>query len=272
MSRIRWGLYREIYSLELRRRMAYRSEFWFKFLGVLFANLAAAYFLWKAVFAVRGAEALGGFTLSGMVLYYLIVPLIEGISRPQEQGFLSFSIYDGTLSRYLVYPVSFFPYQYVVSLATATMAVFQMCLVLGIYALVTDFPPEMVITPTTLFLGICTAFAASLLNFILVSIVEMAAFWAENVWSLSVMLMFSVRLLGGAMLPLTLFPEAMQRIIMATPFPYMVFFPIQALTGKLSMLEWSRGMGVLIAWTLALSLLNWVIWRRGNLRFTGVGQ
>ena len=53
MSALQLSLYREVYSLELRKRMTYRTEFWFRFLGVLFANLLAAYFLWGAVFTAR---------------------------------------------------------------------------------------------------------------------------------------------------------------------------------------------------------------------------
>jgi ABC-2 type transport system permease protein len=266
------GLYKAVYSLELRRLMAYRTDFWVKFLGVLLANLAAAYFLWTAVFAARGEATLGGFTLSGMVLYYMLVPLIEGISRSHNQGFLSWEVYDGSLTRYLVYPVSYFPYQYTVAIASSTIAVIQLLLVLGIYVIFRDFPPDLAVTPASLALGLVTALAASILNFVMISVVEMAAFWADNVWSLSVMLLFAVRLLGGAMIPLTLFPDGAQQLLMLTPFPYLVAFPIQALTGQLTAGAWGQGMTVMLAWTCGIAMTVGFIWRRGNLRYTGVGQ
>lgn len=265
------GLYREVYSLELRKVMTYRTEFWFKFLGVLFANMAVAYFLWSAVYEVRGVDSLAGFTLRGMVLYYMLVPLIEGISRSLNPGFLSWEIYEGGLTRFLVYPVAYFPYQYVVTLARATMAVIQMALVLAVYALVTDFPPEFTITPATVLLGIGTAVAASLLNFALVAVIEMVAFWADNVWSLSVMLMFTIRLLGGGMIPLALFPETFRDALAWLPFQYLVYFPIQAFTGQLAAADWTRGMAVMMSWTVAVALLASVVWKRGNLKYTGVG-
>ncbi|TWW08288.1 hypothetical protein E3A20_25840 [Planctomyces bekefii] len=56
----RFRLYFEIYTLQMRKLMAYRAEFWFRFLGGLFANATVAYFLWKAVFAVGDAPTLGG--------------------------------------------------------------------------------------------------------------------------------------------------------------------------------------------------------------------
>lgn len=265
------GLYREIYTLELRRRMAYRSEFWFSFLGVLLANLAVAYYLWRAIFEAQGASVIEGFTLPGIILYYLLVPLVEGITRSHEPGFLSYEVYEGTLTRYLVYPLSFFPYQFAITLAGATIAVVQMLLVLGVYSLVTDFPAEMTVTWASLAVGLGTAVAAGVLNFVMVSMVEMTAFWAENIWSLNVMLMFVTRILGGAMLPLALFPETMQRILAATPFPYLVSFPIQAMAGKLDGATWSRGIFIMLAWAVAFMLVNRLVWRRGNLRYTGVG-
>ncbi|TWW08287.1 hypothetical protein E3A20_25830 [Planctomyces bekefii] len=99
----------------------------------------------------------------------------------------------------------------------------------------------------------------------------MVAFWAENVWSLNVMLMFAIRLLGGALLPLTLFPSWAQEYLSYTPFPYLVSFPIRALMGQVSADEWMGGMGILAMWTVFTVALGALIWRRGQLRYTGVG-
>ena len=47
------------------------------------------------------------------MLYYLLVPLIARMIRGEESRFLSDDIYEGGLTRYLVYPLSFLQYKYV---------------------------------------------------------------------------------------------------------------------------------------------------------------
>lgn len=261
----------QAYSLELRRTFAYRFEFWFRFFGVMFATLGIAYFLWKAVYAATGKDQIEGYSFGAMMLYYLLEPLLNNIVRAKEGGFLSWEIYGGTLTRYLVYPMPFFPYEFVIGLGSATIAVAQTLAAVGIVALFMDFPADVALTPATLALGIVTALIASLLSFALQCLAEMVAFWADNVWSLNVMLMFCIRLLGGAMLPLALFPDWLQKALAYTPFPYLVSFPIQTALGRLDAATWAHHLVMTLLWTAALGLVGALMWKRGNLRYTGVG-
>ena len=65
------------YLLELKKAVTYRAEFWISFLGAVLAQFSVAFFLWKAIFASRGAETINGFTFPALMLYYLLVPLAE---------------------------------------------------------------------------------------------------------------------------------------------------------------------------------------------------
>jgi ABC-2 type transport system permease protein len=147
-----------------------------------------------------------------------------------------------------------------------------MGIVIGGFVLFSPSGNELGLSPWSVTLGLVAAFCAMLLNLLMASIVEMVAFWAENVWTLGVMLMFAVRLLGGALLPLALFPEPWQRALAYSPFPYMISFPILSITGKVTGLEWLKGMGIIGAWVLALSWVYALVWQRGNLRYSGAGQ
>ena len=52
---------------------------------------------------------MAGYTFGALMLYYLMVPLVERVVNGQEMGFMSGEIYDGGLTRYLLYPVSYLP-------------------------------------------------------------------------------------------------------------------------------------------------------------------
>ncbi len=270
--KLNFNVAKQVLSLELRRTFAYRFEFWFRFIGVLFANIAIAYFLWKAIYEHSGEATFQGFTFKAMIFYYVLVPLTENITRSHDPGFVSTEIYSGTLTRYLIFPMPFFLYKYSSTLATVTVAAGQMLIVVVGYALIVGFPAELQVSPSSLALGLLAAMVASLLNFFMVSCIEMVAFWADNIWSLSVMLMFCTRLLGGALLPLALFPERAQAIIPYTPFPYLVSFPVLTMMGKVAVEDWTRGMVILVIWIALLAFLHRIVWKRGSLKFSGVGN
>ena len=120
--------------------------------------------------------------------------------------------------------------------------------------------------------GVATAVLVSPVHFLLCAIFEMVAFWADAVWTLSVMLMFVTRIAGGALLPLALFPEAARAALSWTPFPYIVSFPIMTALGRVGPAEWLRGLGICALWVVILSLIARAVWRRGVGSYTAVGM
>ena len=261
----------QVVSIELRRTFTYRFEFWFRFLGTLFANVALAYFLWKAIFAQTGAHQIEGYTFPAMVFYYVLVPLVINITRTHESGFMAGEIYTGTLTRYLVFPMSFFVYKYASTVASTLVGVLQLGIIVAGYALIVGFPAELQLTPASFAMGLSVGILAGALNFYIMSCIEMVAFWADNIWSLGVMFMFLTRLLGGAMLPLAMFPDTVQQILPFTPFPYLISFPVLSLMGRVSLDAWLQGILVMVVWMVAFALLQQLIWKRGSVHYAGVG-
>ncbi len=269
MTSLRLAL--QVVSIELRRTLTYRFEFWFRFIGTLFANVTLAYFLWKAIYEQTGSAEIEGYTFPVMVLYYVLVPLMINVTRTHESGSIGGEIYTGTLTRYLIFPMSFFVYKYASTLASTLIGVLQLLIVIGGYALIVGFPAELPLNAQTFLGGLLAGILAGALNFYIMSCIEMVAFWADNTWSLNVMFMFVARLLGGAMLPLALFPEMVQRILPYTPFPYLISFPVLTIMGKTDVTAWVQGMGIMIAWTCVFALVQKVTWKRGCIQYAGVG-
>lgn len=260
-----------VISIETRKNLAYRVDFWVSFLGSVLAHLAVAYFLWKAVFNYRGITALGGYSFSALMLYYLLVPTIDRMVRGQEMGFFSVDIYEGSLSRYLIYPLSFYGYKYVSQLSYVIMAMLQLSLALAVFLVWFGMPDDLQIHARHVALGITAAVLANYLYYAFATALEQAAFWADNVWSLLVMLRFSISLLGGGMVPLAMFPDWARVIVWKLPFAYMLSFPIQTVLGRVSLHEWFFGMVMMAAWSVFFTLVSKAIWRRGIVQYSGVG-
>jgi ABC-2 type transport system permease protein len=266
-------LYLRVLSTEARKRMSYRGDFWIQAIATFLAEAGMLWFLWRAVYAASGATRIGGFSFEAMVLYSFATVLLSRLVRGREwgEGNVSQDIYDGSLSRYLVYPASYLGIKYAQHLGSLVPTAIHLFLFGALVLFVFDVPPDVRITPTSVLMGLVATGAANLLYFTLSWPIQSVAFWADNVWSLSVAERIATGLLGGALFPLTVFPASVNAVLDWLPFRWLFMFPAEALLGRTSGPEYLLGLGASLAWALGIHLLGRVVWRRGDLRYTGVG-
>ena len=136
-----------VYAAEVRRIFAYRVDFWFDYLMTIAAHIGVAYFLWHAVFTAAHVTHMRGFSFLGMMFYYLLVPLIQRIVLGVDMGRMAREIYDGSLTRYIVYPVSFFGYKWAQNCAALTIFAVQMVAAIAIFIAIFGMPADVRVTP-----------------------------------------------------------------------------------------------------------------------------
>ena len=136
----RWLL--PVMGQELKQAFSYRADFWIQFFAVVFSQFLVAYFLWKSVFLMQSETHIGGFTFEALMLYYMLAPLVDRCVRGFDNFQLSAEIYDGSLNRYLIYPIPFFAYRYASYFGKLGMALFQLFVGVLLYFLVFGFPSE----------------------------------------------------------------------------------------------------------------------------------
>jgi ABC-2 type transport system permease protein len=112
---------------------------------------------------------------------------------------------------------------------------------------------------------------ANLLYFLMSYPLQGVAFWADNVWSLIVTQRLVTAILGGSLLPLTLFPDGARAVLDVSPFPSLFWVPVTTLLGRVDVATWLGNLAFALAWCAALALLGRAVFRRGYLRYTGVG-
>jgi ABC-2 type transport system permease protein len=265
-------LFLHVVGLEARKSMSYRVDFWVNAVVGFVAELLLAWFLWRAVFAESGRSVVGGYTLDGIVLYSVVVILLAKLVRgPAFDMGISQDVYDGGLSRYLVYPAPYLAFKYAQHVGSLLPALVQTAFFGGWFLLVQGLPADERVTPATVAMGLVSTAVANLLHFLLAWPLQAVAFWADNVWSLMVMLRFVTGLLGGGMVPLSLFPDWARAANELLPFRFLFAVPADALLGRVPPGEWAAGLAIALAWCGVLVVLGRAVWRRGDLRYTGVG-
>ena len=265
-------LFGNIFLIESKRQMSYRADFWVAMVGGLLAGVVLPYFMWGAIYDNRTTATLGGFTFAEILTYYIAVTLIAKAVRGADLVIdASNDIYEGGLNRYLLYPTGYLPFKYAQHLGLLVPSALQLVIFAGIFLLVLDVPETVPVTLRTSAMALGAAVLGNVLYFLFTFPIQLVAFWADNVWSLLVLQRMVGSLLGGLLLPLSLFPERAQEFLKYTPFPCFYAVPVQAFMGRLTWEEWSFHMITATVWCIVLVMVTRWLWHRGTLQYTGVG-
>lgn len=260
-----------VVSMEFRKLIAYRTDFWITFTGQTFIHLTIARALWQSVFEAQQTEVMQGFTLETMTLYYVCIAVGNRVLSGENIGFISREIYEGTFSRYLLYPLSVFQYKTLTYLTNSAFYAIMLIVVYSLYHLV-FVPGSLGLTGAgNLLLGTALFFFSAWIYILMAMMVELLALWAENIWSLVVMLRFFTTFFGGGFVPLDFFPEWARQILQYTPFPYLLSLPVKTVLGLTSASEILQGIGILALWGLLFAGIVKMIWTVGQKNYTGVG-
>ncbi len=266
---MRWAPH--LFSLEIRKVLTYRVDFWLNLICSLFSKVGLAYFVWKEIFALRGVETIAGYSFHALMMYYVITAFVYEINA-LDLGYFSGEIYDGALTRYLIFPLSFFTFKYVTRMARASVHFVQIGIVIAVVYVWVGIPAGVAISPTSTLLGILATLLASYLTFVMAACLELICFWVDKVWSLGVMLQLTSQFLGGVYIPVSAFPESMQSLLHTLPFYFVAAFPVRVFFGEVSRTELLTGLGLSFVWAVLFTLIARAIWRRGMLQYSGVGQ
>ena len=257
--------------MELRKAFAYRVAFWVNFILGIISELMVAYFLWRAVFEARGVIALEGFTFRGILFYYVIGATAQRIVRASGEGIIAQEIYDGSLTRYLLYPLPFLGYKYVATVAQQTLGFLQLALCLGLAVSIMGLPVDQNISATSILMGSVATVVAGYLYFSVSVMLEMVAFWQDTIWNLLAMFRFMSSLLGGLTVPIVFFPQWAQKALALSPFPYLFSFPIKSFLGQVSLSQWMLQIMILGSWSLLFTWMYSSVWKNGTKHYNGVG-
>ena len=262
----------QVFLMEIRKLFAYRADFWVNFFGQTLFSLVIAYYLWGSIFSYSGKEVLNGYDQHTMIFYYLVAPLIYRIQQGQGIGFASRDIYQGSLNKYLLYPLDFIRYKKSTYFANSTFFLFQLLFILCIYQIFFSRADIFEFNILSSIYFVISIYMATQIYFYLSLICELLAFWYDNIWSLSVTVRFLSSFLGGALIPLSFFPDWSHKILYYTPFPYLIDFPVRLLRNEVILVEdlFLKAF-IAISWIFIFKGISLLLWNKGKYQYSGVG-
>ena len=253
-------------------RMVYRVNFFMEILSGIFSSLIVI-FLWMAVYRYSHREIIGGYSLREMVTYLLGAGLINSfILTTAENPETSQNIQDGSLSAYLVKPLS--PYGIWFARDLGTKSFFFLLGLIG-YLIIGIFFKELLISfpdGKYLLLFLVSIVLSALLQFLLFEVLSLLSFWIENTYGLRFTMRVIMEVAGGAIIPLSFFPGILQKIFSLLPFSFLIYFPMKLYLGKIPLDQIASLFIREGFWIAGLGFLNFVVWKKGIREYVSMGD
>lgn len=258
-------------TVGIQNNLTYRFNFLARSLFGLIP-LTATIFLWRTIFASKEGATVSSYTLAEMISYYLLVTLVDALTAVNEDDWqIAADIKDGNISQFLLKPIDYLTFRMCLFLSgrLTYMAVAALPLTAFFFWLRDYF-----VLPADWFTFGCflgSLCMTAMLQFFMSYTMAMLAFWVLEVSTFIFILFAFEYLASGHLFPLDLLPDAVERVLFFTPFPYQLFFPVGVYMGKITGDQLTRGLLIQAAWVVGMYALARFAWSRGIRKYSAVG-
>ena len=230
-GKIKWeyGKWTQSIKTALIKSANYKINFFLSLIVPVCVYFFIKYNLWTSIYRFNLTGQTQGYSLEKMIQYQFWIMILDFFVRSHFfSENLSEQIRLGKISSFLLYPFGFISYQLSLFISDKIIQLFVggMALSLAVWFHFTDPVQLSVLIKSLLLILMVSGFW-----FVTQIFVGMLAFWLEETWSLNVCIRFITAFLSGSLLPLDFYPETLTKILLWTPFPYLIYFPVKVLMG-----------------------------------------
>ncbi|MGO8764146.1 MAG: ABC transporter permease [Limisphaerales bacterium] len=262
--------YWQVIGIGIQNNLTYRFNYLTRTL-FSFIPLFAMLSLWQKIYA-GGSSTHGGWTKGEMIFYYLMVAVMDVFTAVNEDDWqIAADIREGAISQFLLKPIDYLWYRMClffsgrvafVMMAAAPLALFIFCF--RGYVLPPAGGMGLVVFPISVFL-------TALLQFFISYGMAMLAFWLLEISTFIFILFAFEYIASGHLFPLNLFPPPVFHLLLFTPFPYQMYFPVGVYMGKITGAAMWSGLLAQLLWVLLAYSFARFMWRRGVKRYSAFG-
>ncbi len=211
------------------------------------------------------------YTKDSMITYIFLVSFLQSVIIASALNDLANRVYSGEISNHLLKPINIFGYFAIEEIADKAKNI--LFLLLEIIILYFIFKPTIVLPEiATFFLFIIWSFLGLMLNFIISLLFGAFGFWSPDTWGPRFLFFMILNFTAGKLFPLDILPEIVQKILYATPFPYLSFVQIQLFLGRFSHSEILQHGFTLFFWVVILGAIASKLWKKGLKSYESAGR
>lgn len=264
--------YLQIFKISYQQEFAYRLNFiMWRVRNVL--QIFLVFFLWDTVFSDTN-RVVFGYDRTEILTYVFGLLIVRAFVLSSRTIDVGGEISRGDLSNYLLKPINYFKFWLTRDLSSKFLNL-NFATVEGVLLYLTLRPPFFIQKNPVFVLGfVISLILAMFIFFNLLFITSSVPFWIpEAVWGVHFLFtMITLEFTSGALFPIDILPQHLQRILYILPFPYLIFFPLQVYLGKMSHLELLKGISISVFWAIALWILMNAVWKKGLKVYQAYGR
>ena len=260
--------YIEAAKVNFKAQFAWRADVIFN-MNFTIAKILFAYLLWHMVFS--GREMVSGFTFHSMLSYYIVSSFLSQLEMSERISSEIFQrIRNGTFSKYMIIPISM--EGYFVAMEAGIVLFYLVFDLVAAFLWVFIFQIEFAfVTNVFILLGALCLILLGL--FFMVQFSYYLGILTLKYQGIDTFLMIKnnlMALITGTIVPLSLFPEAVVRVMKVLPFYYVTYLPSMLLIGKCQE-EAPAGIVIMVCWCLVLQVVIRLTWAKYSRKYDGVG-
>jgi ABC-2 type transport system permease protein len=224
--------------------------------------LVMLYYLWTSVFSKN--NNLFGYGLAQIITYVLLVTIIRAIVLNSRTDNISGEISGGgKFFTYLLQPIGYLRYWFTIDVVYKIIDLVVAIIEVILLALIVKATLFLQTNPVSILLFLASLTLATLLYFFLSALISYVTFWTYQGWGIRFAFVLFLEFSAGAFFPLNVLPVPFVNFLKLTPFPYLVFFPINIYLGKVNFSDLVFGFSISALWLAILFLTAKVVWKRG---------
>jgi ABC-2 type transport system permease protein len=264
--------YWHVIGIGIQNNLTYRFNYLTRTL-FSFIPLFAMLSLWGAVYASKPpGSSLSGFSQQAMIFYYLMVAVVDVMTAVNEDDWqIATDIREGNINWFLLKPIDYLWYRLCLFFAGRIAFISMACVPLAVF--IFCFRKNFMLPPDffTFAAFLVSLVLAALLQFFISYAMAMLAFWFLEISTLIFILFAFEYIASGHLFPLSMLPAALHHVMLFTPFPYQLYFPIAIYMGKISGTQLQLGFLAQCFWVLAAFALARFAWGRGIKKYAAFG-
>ncbi len=214
------------------------------------------------------AASVFGYNNEQLTRYFLSVFVVRQFTAVWVMVSFEEDTIEGRISPYLLQPITpFWRYYYshiAEQISRIPIVLFLLIVFFACFPSSFWFPS---LVNIALFLVIM--YISFTIRFLLHWTFAMLSFSFERASSLERLLMIPYLFLSGLLAPIDSFPYLIQKIVMFTPYPYLLSFPAKFLAGQ--EVNFLRNIYILILWLTIFLITGILAWKRGVREYSSMG-
>ncbi|MBP1707225.1 MAG: hypothetical protein H6Q39_949 [Chloroflexi bacterium] len=261
------GLYVQQFKTTLATMLAYRAMLLIWMIGQVLEPLV--YLIVWSIVSNNNGGSVGDYTTSQFAAYYILLMLINQVSYTWIMYEFEYRVREGILSFSLLRPVHPIHSDIADNLSSKLITTPFMVVVAAVFAVF--FHPSLAPQPWAIPLFLAALALAFAVRFLLEWTLALAAFWTTRVSAINQTYFVVMLFLSGQFAPLTLYPSSIQALAYILPFRWLITYPIDLISGRLTLNEALIGLGAQVIWLMICYVILQVVWRRGLRVYSAVG-